>query len=161
MPCWRLVDSSLWIAFHRIGRLSLLLRLPSIAIARVVLRELQRGRDELPQRIGRALRGRCFDLDLEADDLAATLADILTARDRRLSAPDAIQVAWAQLHAQTTVLYMRDTPAQQQARGTGAPVRGHQELLRDMVALGLLTPDEAVEVGGELERYFRPRGGRP
>ena len=156
----RLADSSIWIAFYRIGRLGTLLSVPGLAIARPVVRELRAGTDDLARRVEGTLGADCFDVEIVADGLTATLTDILQVNDKRLSDADASQVAYAQTHADATRLYMRDGPAQRQARRIGAPVSSHEDLVDDMVRLSVLAPEQGAELRRQLTEYFQRRGRR-
>ncbi len=153
----RLADSSIWIAFHRIGKLNLLLSVPGIAAARCVVSELRIGTDTLAERIARQLGSDCFDIELEDNMVASTLADVLQAKDNRLSRADALQVAYARVHSDSTVLYMRDGPAERQASEIGAPVRRHGMLVEHMVDLGMLREDDGAKLRTQLDVYFDRR----
>jgi len=152
----RLADSSIWIAFYRIGRFEVLLKLPNIAIARPALRELRLGSDDLPDRVQDALADDCFDLDV-SNSVSDTLGNILGVKDRRLSQADAAQVAYACHHSDRTVLYMRDGPAERQAKQIGAPVRNHEALVEDMVELQVVTLEEGADLRRQLDVYFAKR----
>jgi len=156
----RLADSSIWIAFHRIGRLNLLLSMPGIAAARCVVSELRIGTDDLAERITQQLGSDCFDIEFEDGMVASTLADVLQAKDNRLSRADALQVAYARVHSDSIVLYMRDGPAERQARGIGAPVRRHGTLVEHMVELGIVGEDKSAKLRVQLDAYFDRRRRR-
>lgn len=155
----RLIDPSIWIAFYRIGRLEALLRLPGIAIARPAVRELRLGTDDLSERVQKALGDDCFDVDISGG-VSDTLSDILSLRDRRLSEADSSQVAYATQHSHCTVLYVRDGPAERQARGIGAPVRSHLALVEDMIKLKVISQAEALRLQEQLEAYYGQRRSR-
>lgn len=152
----RLADSSIWIAFFRIDRIEVLFKLPGIAIARPALRELRCGKDDLSQRVQRALGDDCFDLDI-SNGVSDTLSDILGVKDRRLSQADTAQVAYACHHSDRTVLYMRDGPAERQAKQIGAPVRNHEALVEDMLELEVITLEEGADLRRQLDDYFAKR----
>jgi len=158
--CRRLADSSIWIAFDDIGCLEHLLAVPGIAVAKPVAGELK---GDLARRVKKRLQDDCFDVEMGADSLTATLAEILQASDRRLSQQDAIQVAYAHYaHSQgrPTILYMRDGPAERQAAHIGAPVRNHLRLVDDMLELRVISESEAQELRRKLAAYFPGPGER-
>jgi len=167
--CLRLADSSIWIAFKRIGKLDLLLSMPGIAVARPVLTQLELGWDDLPERIERRLAKAAFDVDID-DGLAGTLSDVLQAKQRTQAGhtrgvrladeTDTVQLAYACVHRDTVALYMRDAQAERLGASVGARLRTHVQLLEDMIAEGLLSPEEAAEVMAGLDVHFA-RGKRP
>ena len=153
----RLADSSIWIAFHRIGELDLLLSVPGIAIAKPVVIELKSGTDDMAKRIENALGADCFDVEVMSDGVTGTLSDILQVKDRALTEADASQVAYAQTHSATTRLYMRDGPAQRQAKRIGAPVSSHEKLVDDMEKLEVITPKRGTQLRRKLTEHFERR----
>ena len=114
----------------------------------------------MAKRIEAALGSECFDVEVMSDDLTGTLSDILQVKDRSLTEADASQVAYAQSHSGTTRLYMRDGPAQRQARMIGAPVFSHEELVEEMESLGLITRERGADLRRRLTGHFRRRRGR-
>jgi hypothetical protein len=112
--------------------------------------------DSIEKRLG----SDCFDIEIGAEGVAGTLADILQAKDRRLSEEDASQVAYARVHSDTTVLYMRDGPAQRQAKQIGAPVQDHTVLVDHMAELEVVTPERRARLRAELDAYFGQRRRR-
>ena len=152
----RLLDSSIWIAFNRIGELQILLQVPELAAAPVVAEELRRGRDDLASSIRNLVRP---EIRTESDDPAAsTLVWIL--ENQGISQADAAQIVYAQAHPQDAVLYMRDHPAEQVAARIGVGIRGHTDLVREMQDLGLIDTQRAHEILERLQAYFERRGRR-
>ena len=147
----RLVDSSIWIAFNRLGRLDVLLRVPGITIAPQVFYELRRGKDDLAQRVAHLEDGTVEQLDV-SEDVASTL--IWISQDvYHISQADAVQVVYAAC-CEEVILYMRDTVAERVAVRYGTSVRQHGALAEDMAKLGILSPADAETLKGELDNYF-------
>jgi predicted nucleic acid-binding protein len=153
----RLLDSSTWIAFHNVGRIEVLLRLPDLAITRRVLGEL---RGKLGNRVEAAIQqGRVQIID-SVETPAEDLTWILLSKGARthVSEADAGQVALAAARP-GTILYMRDARAE--ALDPNADIRWPRDLVDDMVELGLTDPEGAVGLKADLDAYFTPpRMGR-
>ena len=152
----RLVDSSIWIAFHRRGHTEALLRLPGLGISRGVLLELRRGGGSLPSLLEDLVVQGIGGLSID-DEPAATVALCLS--QRGISMQDAAQAAYAAVHSLDGVcLYMRDTEAEIAGGSIGADIRDHHRLVDDMLELHAIDGSEARSIRADLEAEFpRPR----
>ncbi len=147
----RLVDSSIWIAFHHLGRLDILLKLPGIKIVPQVLYELRRGTDDLAQRVAHLEDGTVEQLEVDCEVRDTMLA--IGQFHYGIGTADAVQVVYAKL-CKEVILYMRDTDAERVGVKFGTFVRQHGALVEDMRELGILSPAEEKTLRRDLDNYF-------
>jgi len=150
MALTRLVDSSVWIAFKRLGMLEVLLKLPGLKVAPQVLYELRRGSDDLAEKVKHLCDSSIEAID--ADDVGGTL--IWIAQDKYgISKTDAVQVVYV-LKARDTVLYMRDRDAERVAVLLGTQAKSLEQLVADLIQCSVISPKEARALSQKLDKYF-------